>query len=89
MLVTKSTINAAVGAAGVSLIISSEIGAVLLGIAVQYARGSMLIACDILFSLIILSFFAGYCRYAYRVERKLQLQDLPQEQDNEPEIAAR
>nr|WP_321456543.1 hypothetical protein [uncultured Cohaesibacter sp.] len=89
MFITKSTISAVVGAAGVSLFISAEIGAVLFGIATQYLIGPMQIACEILFSLIILCFFAWYCLHAYRVEIKLRLEDLPQELANGPEMAAR
>ena len=76
MFTVKSTIAAVFGAAGVALLLSSEIGAVLFGMVAIYAPGPIQIACNILFALMILCFFALYCLHAYRVERSLQLEDL-------------
>lgn len=89
MFVTKTTISAIVGAASVSLFISSEIGTMLIGFAVEFIQGPMQTASVILFSLITLIFFAWYCMHAYRVEKRLQLEDQQLENSGQFEIATR
>ncbi|WP_319531777.1 hypothetical protein [uncultured Cohaesibacter sp.] len=85
----KAAINATVGAAGASLLISSEIGAMLFGFTFEYLTGPVQIVCNIVFSLIILFFFSWYCTHAYQVEKNLKMDNLPREQDERPEPATK